>query len=181
MTTRLVIAATAALAIGVGLAASVSTLLGVLEHPGASLAMERIGALFATLPFLVLGIAGAALASEGIPARWWIPLALGWSGLLAGLCLAGPLTGPYASLFESATDWSAAAWQTTWTGISAWSGPGGIGVDLGIVRWPLLAGAAASAGLALAPLANAAQLRARLVAAGRHLRPPRHVPRGLAS
>jgi len=182
MNTRLVIAASAALAIGVGLAASVSTLLGVLEHPGAAVAMEGIGVLFATLPFLVLGIGGAALASGSIAAQWRIPLELGWSALLAGLCLAGPLTGPYAWLFESATHASAAAWQATWTGISAWSGPGGIGIDLGMVRWPLLAGAAASAGLVLAPLSNAERVRERLVAAGRHLHlPRRNVPGGVAT
>jgi hypothetical protein len=177
MTIRLGIAATAAAALLICLAASMASLLTTLGHPLSITSVERMGALFITIPFLVVGVAGLALGSVALPERWRGPLTLTWALLVAGLCLAGPLAGPYGALFEHATGWSAESWQAGWTTISAWPYP----VDLGLARLPVLVGAAVTAGLAAIELVQPARLRERIVPALRHLHVPRrHATHGAA-
>jgi len=180
MTIRVGIAATAATAILIGLAAAVSSLLIALAHPLSEAAVQRVGDLFTTIPFLLLGVAGLALCADAVEPRIRRPLAVAWSALVAALCLAGPLVGPYAWFFERATGQPAAAWLAAWTGVAAWSGPGGLVINLGLARWPLLAGAAASAAIALSGWAATARIPARLRAYRRLLHVPhRHAPRSV--
>ncbi len=180
MTIRLGIAATAAGAVLVGLAAAVSSLLAALAHPLSLIAAARIGDLFATLPFLFLGIAGLVVCTDALPPRLRIPLAVGWAALMAGLCLTGPLAGPYAWLFEHAVGRPAAQWQTAWTSIVAWNGPRGLVVDLGLARWPILAGAVATAGIGIVGWAASVSLPDRLSAYRHAIHVPHwHAPRSV--
>jgi hypothetical protein len=173
MTIRLGIAATAAAAILICLAASMASLLTTLGHPLSITSVERMGALFITIPFLIVGVAGLALCSPALAERWRAPLILGWALLVAGLCLVGPLAGPYGAVFEHATGWSAAAWQASWTTVAAWPAAWPPPVDLGLARWPLLVGSAVTGGLAAAQMVQPAPLLERLASGARHL----HVPR----
>jgi hypothetical protein len=180
MTIRIGIAATASAAILVGLAAAVSSLLAALAHPLSAVAVERMGDLFATVPFLLLGVLGLALCVDETPPRARRALAMGWAVLLAGLCLGGPLVGPYAWLFEHATGRPAAAFQAAWTGVPAWTGPAGIAIDLGLARWPILAGALATAGAIVARWALVTRLTERVAASRHRLHVPRwHAPRSV--
>jgi hypothetical protein len=177
MTIRVGIAATAATAALVGLAAAVSSLLTALAHPLSEAAAQRVGDLFTTIPFLLLGVAGLALCADAVQPRLRRRLAVAWSALVAALCLAGPLVGPYAWLFEHATGQPADAWQAAWTSIPAWSGPDGLVIDLGSVRWPVLAGAVATAAIIVSRWAATAAESPRLRAYRRHLHVPRwHAP-----
>lgn len=143
---RICIAVTAAGALAVGLATSTAALLATLAHPLSAIAAERMGALFATVPFLLFGLAGAALCSTERSNRMSRWLLAGWALALIGLCLAGPLAGPYGGLFERATGWGAQAWRAGWTDVALW--PGLLSeLTLGVVRWPIFIGAAASLAL----------------------------------
>lgn len=182
MTVRVAIAASATAAILVGLAASIASLLATLGHPLSATSVERIGALFAAVPFLVVGVVGLALCSVPVADRWRGPLTLAWALLVASLCLAGPLAGPYGTVFEHATGLSAASWQASWTTIPAWPGAWPHLVDLGLARWPILVGATVAAGLVGMQLASVARLSERLTASARHLHVRlRHATHGATS
>ncbi len=182
MTIRFGIAATAAAAILICLAASMASLLTTLAHPLSVTSVERMAALFLTVPFLIVGVAGLALGSVALPERWRGPITLAWALLVAGLCLAGPLAGPYGAVFAHATGWSAESWQTSWTTIAAWPAAWPLPLDLGLARWPVLAGAAFTGGLSATQLAQPARLREYLASAGRHLHVPRrHATHGATS
>jgi hypothetical protein len=148
MVIRLSVAAGAAGAILAGLATSVSTLLSALAHPLSAVSNGRMDALFVTLPFLVVGMAGALLSNDAIPERWHRPLIAAWGALLAGLCLAGPLAGPYGAIFEHATGASADAWRGTWTQVVLWPGAHFEALTLGLLRLPLAACGLLAGGLA---------------------------------